>query len=65
MAFETIEAATGSGFRFVAEAFAGMVATGDFAAMDRFAQASLYNAATLEALERSARQGVSVTLERG
>ena len=55
--FEVIKSGTGSGFRFAAEAFANVVATKDFAAMARAAQASLDIAATLEALARSAREG--------
>jgi predicted dehydrogenase len=63
IAFEEIGSATGSGFRFAAEAFADLVATGDFAAIDRHAQASLDNAATLEAMARSARLGHRVDVE--
>ena len=55
--FEQIESGVGSGFRFAAEAFAKVVAEGDFAAIGRAAQASLDNAATLEAIARSARSG--------
>jgi predicted dehydrogenase len=55
--FEAIRSGTGSGFRFAAEAFAKVVADKDFAAIGRAAQASLDNAATLEAMARSARSG--------
>ncbi len=55
--FEQLESGVGSGFRFAAEAFAKVVAEGDFAAIGRAAQASLDNAATLEAIARSARSG--------
>ena len=53
--FEEIRSAVGSGFLFAAEAFARMVAQRDFDAIDRAAQASCDNAATLEAIARSAR----------
>ena len=55
--FETINSPTGSGFRFAAEAFAAVVATKDFAAIERAAQASLDIAATLDAIAASARAG--------
>jgi predicted dehydrogenase len=58
--FEDIRSGTGSGFRFAAEAFAKVVAERDFDAITRAAQASLDNAATLEALARSARLGHAV-----
>jgi predicted dehydrogenase len=61
--FEDITAPTGSGFRFAAEAFAHSVATQDFAVMARAAQASLDNAATLEALALSARSGQRTPVE--
>jgi predicted dehydrogenase len=61
--FETVHSATGSGFRFAAEAFAGVVAARDFAAVARAAAASLDNAATLEALARSARLGRPVDVD--
>ncbi len=54
--FEPVRSACGSGFRFAAEAFAVVVAAGDFAAIERAAAASLDIAATLEALAMSARQ---------
>lgn len=58
--FEEIVTATGSGFRFAAEAFATVVRAQDFAAIERAAQASLDNAATLEAIASSARMGQKV-----
>ena len=65
IAFEEIDAATGSGFRFAAEAFAAKVAAQDFAAIARAAAASLDNAATLEAIARSARLGQPVAVPGG
>jgi predicted dehydrogenase len=62
--YETVETATGSGFRFAAEAFARVVASNDQAAIDRAAQASLDNAATLDALARSARSGRTEDVQR-
>jgi predicted dehydrogenase len=62
--FENVEAGTGSGFRFAAEAFARVIAAGDHAAIERAAQASLDNAATLDALGRSARLGQAVDVAR-
>ncbi len=62
--FEAIDAGTGSGFRFAAEAFARVIAVGDQAAIDRAASASLDNAATLDALARSARLGQPVDVAR-
>ncbi|MDM0075649.1 Gfo/Idh/MocA family oxidoreductase [Variovorax sp. J2P1-59] len=53
--FETIKAGAGSGFRFAAEAFADVVGRLDYDAIERAAAASVDNAATLEALLRSAR----------
>ncbi len=53
--FEAIHSPVGSGFLFAAEAFARMVAQRDFEAIDRAAQASRDNAATLEAIAQSAR----------
>ena len=64
VAFENIEDGTGSGFRFAAEAFARVIAAGDQAAIDRAAQASLDNAATLDALARSAKLGQAVDVVR-
>ena len=61
---ETLTSGVGSGFRFGAEMFAKLVAARDFAAIDRAAQASLDNAATLEALAKSARLGQAVDVAR-
>jgi len=58
--FEAIHSGTGSGFRFAAEAFAEVVVGRDVAAIARAAEASLDNAATLEAMARSARLGHAV-----
>jgi predicted dehydrogenase len=58
--FETVHSAVGSGFRFAAEFFARVIRERDFAVIDRAARASLDNAATLEAIARSARTGSSV-----
>jgi predicted dehydrogenase len=55
--FETVQAPSGSGFRFAAEAFARVVAARDFAAVERAAAASIDIAATLEAIALSAREG--------
>ena len=63
--FEEIVSATGSGFRFAAEAFAKVVAEQDFAAVGRAAAASIDNAATLEAIARSARLGQPVEVPGG
>ena len=60
--FEDVITGTGSGFRFAAEAFARVIHARDFAAIERAAQVSLDNAATLEALAQSARLGQTVTL---
>lgn len=54
---ETLDSPTGSGFRFAAEAFADVVARGDFAAIAGAAQASLDIAAMLEAITDSAARG--------
>jgi len=61
--FETIPAATGSGFRFAAEAFARVVAARDVDAIERAAAASIDIAATLEALAASARQRREIEVE--
>ena len=61
--FEPVHSATGSGFRFGAEAFAHVVATDDTAAVARAAQASIDIAATLEAIARSAREGRAIALD--
>ncbi|OIQ64635.1 glucose--fructose oxidoreductase precursor [mine drainage metagenome] len=63
IAFESLTCDVGSGFRFAAEAFAQAVATQDQAAIEHAAEASLDNAATLEALARSARLGQRVAVE--
>lgn len=60
--FEDIRSASGSGFRFGAEAFARVVAEQDFDAIARAAAASLDIAATLEAIARSAREGRAVAV---
>ena len=60
--FEEIKSATGSGFRFAAEAFADVVAKGDRAAIQRAAAASKDIAATLDAIQASARSGKMVTV---
>ena len=60
--FEEIHSRVGSGFRFAAETFARMVVEQDFAAAGRAAEASMDNAATLEAIARSARLGRAVDL---
>ena len=60
IAFEEIVSGSGSGFRFAAEAFAKVVRERDFAAIERAALASLDNAASLEAIARSARLGHAV-----
>jgi hypothetical protein len=62
IAFEDIHSATGSGFRFAAEAFAHVVQEGDMAAIERAAAASQDIAATLDAIQNSARTGQVVTL---
>jgi predicted dehydrogenase len=62
VAFEEIQSATGSGFLFAAERFADLVASGDGATINTRAQASLDNAATLEAIARSARLGEPVAV---
>ena len=60
--FEDIGSGAGSGFRFAAEAFAKVIAERDFEAVARAAEASLDNAATLEALARSAKEAQVVEL---
>jgi predicted dehydrogenase len=62
--FERIDAGSGSGFRFAAEAFARVIAMRDVDAIERAATASLDNAATLDALARSARRGEAVDVAR-
>lgn len=61
--FEEISSATGSGFRFAAEAFAQVVADKDQIAIDRAAAASMDIAATLQALAQSARSGETVEIK--
>jgi predicted dehydrogenase len=55
--------ATGSGFRFCAEAFAKKIKDRDFAAMQVAEQYSLDNAQVLDALARSAKSGQIVNLD--
>ncbi len=64
IAFEDVQSAMGNGFYFAAEAFARVIAEKDVAAVARAAAASLDNAATLEALARSARLGCEVEVRR-
>lgn len=64
VAFEEITSSSGSGFRFAAEAFADFVATKNVAAINLHMQASLDNAATLEALARSSKSGERVFVNR-
>jgi predicted dehydrogenase len=60
--FQEIPSATGSGFRFAAEAFAQVVRDGDMAAVERAAAASHDIAATLDAIQTSAKTGQMVFL---
>jgi predicted dehydrogenase len=60
--FEEIPSAMGNGFRFAAEAFAKVIAEKDFAAIERAARASIDNAATLEAIAKSAKTGAAVDI---
>jgi predicted dehydrogenase len=62
MPFVDVQSATGSGFSFCAEAFANVIRTRDFAAIDRAAAASCDIAATLEAIGKSAKHDKSVDL---
>jgi predicted dehydrogenase len=62
--FEEVHSASGSGFRFAAEAFATVVREGDMAAIERAAAASHDIAATLDAIQTSARTGQMTTLAR-
>ena len=64
IAFEEIDASTGSGFRFAAEAFAHVVQTQDVQAIERAALASLDIAATLDAIQASAKTGKTITLSK-
>lgn len=58
--FEDVVSATGSGFRFAAEAFATLVREHDLAAAARAAAASVEIARTLDAIALSARLGQAV-----
>jgi predicted dehydrogenase len=60
--FQEMPSATGSGFRFAAEAFAQVVRDGDMAAVERAAAASHDIAATLDAIQTSAKTGQMVVL---
>jgi len=60
--FQEMPSATGSGFRFAAEAFAQVVRDGDMAAVERAAAASHDIAATLDAIQASAKSGHMVVL---
>ena len=60
--FEEIRSASGSGFRFAAEAFAKVVREQDMPAIDRAAAASQDIAATLDAIQASAKTGQAVRL---
>ncbi|BDU55286.1 Gfo/Idh/MocA family oxidoreductase [Limnohabitans sp. TEGF004] len=62
--FEDVHSASGSGFRFAAEAFAQVVRAGDMAAIERTAMASHDIAATLDAIQASAKTGHMVRLSR-
>ena len=62
IAFEDIKCQTGSGFLFEAEAFAHMVLEKNNQMFESNAQASIDNAATLEALAMSAKIGKAVNL---
>ena len=62
IAFEDIKAQTGSGFLFAADAFAKMITTSDSKAFELHANASIDNAATLEALAKSARQNKKIAV---
>jgi predicted dehydrogenase len=55
--FEEIRSETGSGFRFEADFFAKLVAERDQVRFEALAQASIDNAATLDAILKSARSG--------
>ncbi|CAN1529694.1 Gfo/Idh/MocA family protein [Limnohabitans sp. B9-3] len=64
IAFEEVHSATGSGFQFAAEAFAQVVREGDITAIERAASASHDIAATLDAIQESAKKGQLVTLRQ-
>jgi hypothetical protein len=57
-----VHSASGSGFRFAAEAFAQVVRAGDMAAVERATTASHDIAATLDAIQASAKTGHVVRL---
>jgi predicted dehydrogenase len=61
--YEDIVCGTGSGFRFAAEAFADVVRAKAYEAVGSAERASLDNAATLEAMARSAKLGERVSVE--
>jgi predicted dehydrogenase len=61
--FEDVRSSpVGSGFRFAAESFAGIVRENDTAEIERMQSVSLDIAATLDAIATSARRGEAVTL---
>jgi predicted dehydrogenase len=60
--FEEVHSASGSGFRFAAEAFAQVVRAGYMGAIERAATASHDIAATLDAIQASAKTGHVVRL---
>jgi len=64
IAFENIQSATGSGFRFAAEAFAKAIRTHDMQAIERAAAASHDIASTLDAIQSSAKTGQLVNVHR-
>ncbi|VTU17317.1 Glucose--fructose oxidoreductase precursor [Variovorax sp. SRS16] len=63
--FENLQSATGSGFRFAAEAFAAVIARRDFDGIARAAAASIDIAATIEALAQSAKLGRAIDVQAG
>ena len=62
IAFTDIHSASGSGFRFAAEAFAKVVREKDVSAIERAAAASHDIAATLDAIQTSAKTGTVTSL---
>jgi len=62
IAFTDIHSASGSGFRFAAEAFAKVVREKDVSAIERAAAASQDIAATLDAIQTSAKTGTVTSL---
>ena len=60
--FEHITSPDGSGFKYEAEAFAEIVRRKDFAAVARYAKASIDIAHTIEAIAQSAKSGEPVSL---